>query len=227
MKENKENKEIKVSKNKLARKNEMIVREEKIETNSNTFDKIMFLYRAALKEVNVKMEIIKEQVELLNNYKLIEHMSSRIKDPESIVNKMKKKNCDMTYQGLIEEVNDVAGIRIICNLRDDIFTIASLIRDIPGMSVLKEKDYVTNTKKSGYSSYHMIIEVPLNLFGENINIKVEVQIRTIAMDFWASLEHEIKYKTDKKVTKKMTKELLNCAKLINKIDVEMTNMYRR
>lgn len=215
---------IKILNNELVKQNEIIIKEEKIETNSNTFNKIMFLYQAALKEVNVKLEIIKEEVELLNNYKLIDHFSSRIKSPDSIINKLKKKNCEITYEELINEINDVAGIRVICSLRDDVFIIANLIRDIPGIKVLKEKDYVTNPKKSGYSSYHMIIEVPLNIFGENINIKVEIQIRTIAMDFWASLEHEIKYKTNKGVTKKMSKELVNCAKIINKMDSEFTNM---
>lgn len=216
---------IKILNNELVKQNEIIIKEEKIETNSNTFNKIMFLYQAALKEVNVKLEIIKDEVELLNNYKLIDHFNSRIKSPDSIINKLKKKNCEITYAELINEINDVAGIRVICTLRDDVFIIANLIRDIPGIKVLKEKDYVTNPKKSGYSSYHMIIEVPLNIFGENINIKVEIQIRTIAMDFWASLEHEIKYKTSKGVTKKMSKELVNCAKIINRMDTEFTSMY--
>lgn len=213
--------------NELVRKNEILVKEERIEINSNTYEKIIFLYKAALKEMNVKLEIIKEEVELLNEYKLIDHINYRIKSPESILRKMKKKNCEMTYESLINEIHDVAGIRLICNLKEDIFIIANLIRDIPGIKILKEKDYVSKPKISGYSSYHIIVEVPLNIFGENININVEIQIRTVAMDFWASMEHEIKYKSNKKVTNKMSKELVSCAKMINKVDAQMTSMYLR
>ena len=134
---------------------------------------------------------------------------------------MEKKKYDKTYLNLIEKINDIAGIRIVCTLKDDIFFIRDLVKQIPDIHVLKEKDYVTNPKESGYSSYHMILEVPITLSQNLIYVKVELQIRTLAMDFWASLEHDIKYKTNNKLTKKMSNELVKCAKMINKMDDKM------
>lgn len=195
-----------------------------VEVKSDTFEKLMFLYSAALQEVETRMNILKDEFEKLYNYTLIDHITTRIKKPDSIIKKMKDKKCEMNYQSLIEEVSDIAGLRIICPLKEDIFSIVKLIRSYPDFKILKEKDYVTKPKKSGYASYHLILEVPVNVAGKIINVKVEIQVRTMAMDFWASLEHEIKYKTDKKVSKKMSKKLINCAKLINKLDVQMANM---
>lgn len=195
-----------------------------VEIKSETFEKLMFLYSAALKEVETKINILKDEFKYLYNYTLIDHITTRIKKPESILNKMKKKQCNINYQSLIEEISDIAGIRIICPLKDDIFSVINLIKSYPEFKILKEKDYITKPKKSGYSSYHLIIDVPVNVAGKMIYVKVEIQIRTMAMDFWASLEHDIKYKTDKKVSKKMSKELIECAKLINKMDVQMSNM---
>ena len=127
----------------------------------------------------------------------------------------------MDYQSLIEEINDIAGLRIICPLKDDIFSVVNMIKTYPDFKILKEKDYVTNPKKSGYSSYHLIIEVPVNIAGKIIHIKVEIQVRTMAMDFWASLEHKMKYKNNKDVSKNVSKELVQCAKIVNKLDNKM------
>lgn len=196
-----------------------------VEIKSETFEKLMFLYSAALKEVETKINILKDEFKYLYNYTLIDHITTRIKKPESILNKMKKKQLYINYQSLIEEISDIAGIRIICPLKDDIFSVINLIKSYPEFKVLKEKDYITRPKKSGYSSYHLIIDVPVNVAGKMIYVKVEIQVRTMAMDFWASLEHDIKYKTDKKISKKMSKELIECAKLINKMDVQMSKMY--
>ena len=137
---------------------------------------------------------------------------------------MEKKRYKKTYANLIDKINDVAGLRVVCTLKDDIFFIKDLIKQIPGVHVLKEKDYVTTPKKSGYTSYHMIVEVPVRLTQKTINVKCEIQIRTLAMDFWASFEHKIKYKTDKEVSKKTSKELVTCAKMINRFDEKMTKV---
>ena len=128
---------------------------------------------------------------------------------------------ELTYKDMIENINDIAGIRIVCPLKKDIVTIKEFLKKLPGVNVLKEKDYITNPKKSGYSSYHLILEVPVMLAKQNIYVKVEVQIRTIAMDFWASLEHKAKYKSDEEISKKESKEWINCAKMINKLDNKM------
>ena len=192
--------------------------DEKIEEKTNTFEKLMTIYDMAITELETKMNILQKEFKVFYNYDLIDHINTRIKQPESIVNKMKKKGYELTYKEMIENINDIAGVRIICQLKDDIFKIRNLIEELPGIQIEKEKDYVNHPKESGYSSYHMIIKIPVTLSKQTIYVKVEIQIRTMAMDFWASLEHKMKYKTDKEVSKKTSKELVNYAKIVNKID---------
>ena len=192
--------------------------DEKIEEKTNTFEKLMTIYDMAISELETKMNILQKEFKVFYNYDLIDHINTRIKQPDSIVNKMKKKGCELTYKEMIENINDIAGVRIICQLKNDIFKIRNLIEELPGIQIEKEKDYVNHPKESGYSSYHMIIKIPVTLSKQTIYVKVEIQIRTMAMDFWASLEHKMKYKTDKEVNKKTSKELVNYAKIVNKID---------
>ena len=178
----------------------------------------------ALREVETRINIIKDEFEFLYNYTLIDHIKTRIKSPESIEKKMKKKNSEMNYQKLIEDVSDIAGLRIICPVQENILEVVNIIRSYPDLKILKEKDYISKPKKSGYASYHIVLEVPVNVAGKIIYVKTEIQIRTMAMDFWASLEHKIKYKTDKDITKKMCRELINAAKILNKMDLQMAGM---
>ena len=199
-------------------------KEQKLDIKEEPFEKLMFFYKSALKQLKLQMEIVKEEFKLMYNYDLIDHIETRIKEPKSIIKKMEKKKYEKTYLNLIEKINDIAGIRIICNLKDDIFFIKDLIKQIPDLHILKEKDYVTNPKKSGYSSYHIIVEVPVKLTQRTIYVKAEIQIRTLAMDFWANFEHKVKYKTDKDISKKTSKELVACAKMINKFDDKMTEI---
>ena len=196
---------------------------EKLDVKEEPFEKLMFFYKSALKQLELQMNIIKDEFKLIYNYDLIDHIDTRIKEPKSTVKKMEKKKYDKTYLNLIEKINDIAGIRIVCTLKDDIFFIRDLVKQIPDIHVLKEKDYVTNPKESGYSSYHMIVEVPVKLTQKTIYVKCEIQIRTLAMDFWASFEHKVKYKTKNDVNPKMSKELVSCAKMINKFDTKMIN----
>lgn len=196
---------------------------EKLDVKEEPFEKLMFFYKSALKQLELQMNIIKDEFKLIYNYDLIDHIDTRIKEPKSIVKKMEKKKYDKTYLNLIEKINDIVGIRIVCTLKDDIFFIRDLVKQIPDIHVLKEKDYVTNPKESGYSSYHMIVEVPVKLTQKTIYVKCEIQIRTLAMDFWASFEHKVKYKTKNDVNPKMSKELVSCAKMINKFDTKMIN----
>lgn len=213
------------------RKNDLMIienflenKEEKLDVKEEPFDKLMFFYKAAINQLNTQLNIIKDEFKIMYNYDLIDHIDSRIKDPKSIINKMDKKNCDKTYSNLIEKINDIAGIRIVCTLKDDIFFIKDLIKNISDIHILKEKDYVTNPKKSGYSSYHMIVEVPVQLSQKTIYVKCEIQIRTLAMDFWASFEHKVKYKSEQNVSKKASKELVYCAKVISNFDDKMTQL---
>ena len=192
--------------------------DEKIEEKTNGFNKIMTIYEMAIQELETKINILQKEYKVFYNYDLIDHVNTRIKQPESILNKMKKKGCELTYKEMIENINDIAGIRVICQLKDDIFEIRNLIEKIPGITIETEKDYVNHPKESGYSSYHMIVEVPVTLSKQTIYVKVEIQIRTLAMDFWASLEHKMKYKSDKEISKKKSKELVNYAKIVNNLD---------
>ena len=212
------------------RKNDLMIIEkciedknEKLDVKEEPFEKLMFFYKSALKQLELQMNIIKDEFKLIYNYDLIDHIDTRIKEPKSIVKKMEKKKYDKTYLNLIEKINDIAGIRIVCTLKDDIFFIRDLVKQIPDIHIIKEKDYVTNPKESGYSSYHMIVEVPVKLTQKTIYVKCEIQIRTLAMDFWASFEHKVKYKTKNDVNPKMSKELVSCAKMINKFDTKMIN----
>lgn len=198
--------------------NDFLEEKEKIDVNNKTFSKAMFVYSVAMKELVTKLEIIKEEFRVLYDYELIDHINTRIKTPESILKKMENKTCEYTYAEMINNINDIAGVRVICPLKKDIFAIRNLILNLPQIRVLKEKDYVTRPKKSGYSSYHLILEIPVTLSQKTIYVKVEVQIRTIAMDFWASIEHRAKYKPECELTKKASKEFISYAKLINKID---------
>ena len=191
-----------------------------MDVKDEPFDKLMFFYQSALKQLELQMNIIKEEFKIMYNYDLIDHIDTRIKEPKSIVKKMEKKKYKKTYYNLIEKINDIAGMRIVCTLKDDIF----FIKEIPDIHILNEKDYVTNPKPSGYSSYHMIVEVPVKLSQKTIYVKCEIQIRTLAMDFWASFEHKVKYKTEQEVNKKTSKELVNCAKMISKFDDKMISL---
>lgn len=213
------------------RENDLIIienflenKDEKLDIREEPFDKLMFFYKSALTQLETQMNIIKDEFQIMYNYDLIDHIDTRIKEPKSIIKKMEKKKYEKTYLNLIEKINDIAGIRIVCTLKDDIFFIRDLIKQMGDIHILKEKDYVTNPKESGYSSYHMIVEVPVKLTQKTIYVKCEIQIRTLAMDFWASFEHKVKYKTDNEVNKKTSKELVACAKMINKFDNKMITL---
>ena len=210
------------------RKNDLIIIEnflenknEKLNIKDEPFDKLMFFYKAGLNQIETQMNIIKDEFKVIHNYDLIDHIESRIKEPNSIIKKMENKKYERTYINLIEKINDIAGIRIVCTLKDDIFFIRDLIKQTTDIHILKEKDYVTNPKESGYSSYHMIVEIPVKLTQKEIYVKCEIQIRTLAMDFWASFEHKVKYKSEQQISKKASKELVTCAKMINKFDNKM------
>ena len=137
--------------------------DEKIEEKTNTFEKIMTIYEMAIEELETKISILQKEFKVFYNYDLIDHVNTRIKEPASILNKMNKKGYELTYKEMIENINDIAGVRIICQLKDDIFKIRNLIEKVPGINIEEEKDYVNYPKESGYSSYHMIVEVPVTL----------------------------------------------------------------
>ena len=173
--------------------------------------------------------IIKDLQKELNKYagyEIIHDVTSRIKSYDSIINKMKKKKINFTYEELIENINDIAGIRIICMSEEDIYKIVKILSSMQEINVIKEKDYIKNCKKSGYSAYHLIIEVPIYKEDKRVWVKVEIQIKTMAMDFWSCIEHKVKYKSSKEISKRDSKKLKVYAKIISKINRSMIKMYK-
>ena len=162
-----------------------------------------------------------EDLKKIYNYSTVDHTMKRIKSPQSILDKMKKKNYNLNYKELIENINDIAGVRVICPLRKDVYDIIGILQESQEIRIISEKDYIKRPKKSGYSSYHIIVEVPVEFEGIEMYVKVEIQIRTMAMDFWATIEHHAKYKTKNKLSKRDSRKLVTYAKIINKLDEKM------
>lgn len=185
------------------------------------WNKAILLYDAALKEINTKLEILNNEFKLAHQYNPIEHITSRIKSPESIAKKMRHNKRELTVENIIKYINDVAGIRIICSFTSDIYRMADAIVKQSDVKVLKIKDYIQNPKPNGYMSYHMIVSIPIFLSNSVVDTKVEIQIRTIAMDFWASLEHKIYYKFEGKAPERIRKDLKECADLVSYLDQKM------
>lgn len=186
---------------------------------------VMFLYDSALKKVNTKIEILNNEFANRYDYNPIEHIKSRLKSAESIVMKLKKDGYEVTIENMMECLSDIAGIRIICSFTSDIYQIAGMIADQGDVTVLHVKDYIKNPKPNGYKSYHMVVTVPVYLTDGPVETKVEIQIRSVAMDFWASLEHQLKYKTEGDVPDEIAAELKDCSDVIANTDQRMQKIY--
>lgn len=195
----------------------------------DSWNTVMFLYNAALQEVSTKLNILNEEFQHIHRYNPIEHIGTRIKSPESIVKKLKKNGHESSIENMIRYVNDIAGVRLICSFTSDIYKLAKMIASQNDLKVLEIKDYIKNPKQSGYKSYHMIVTVPIFLSDHIVETKVEIQIRTIAMDTWATLEHELKYKRNKrkeKLSEKDELQLLRCAEAMAEVDRRMQEIHR-
>lgn len=188
---------------------------------------IIKIYKEGLEKLKQSINELKDIINQYYGYSAIKEISGRIKTPESIKNKMKKKDYLMTYKSMVENVNDIAGMRIICNSKKDIYTIKELIKQMPEIKVLQEKDYIKQKKKSGYTAYHLIVETPVKVKETLILVKVEIQIRTELMDFWASAEHKIKYKTNKKLSYLDSKKMCIYAKKINQLEDRIMKIYQK
>ena len=184
----------------------------------------MFLYNSALKSINTKIDILNSEFLQLYHTTPIEHVTSRLKSPQSIVKKLKKKNREVNVDNMVEYINDIAGIRIICSFMSDIYPIADMIAKQADITVLYVKDYIKNPKANGYKSYHMIVTIPVYLSDRKIETKVEIQIRTIAMEFWASLEHKIAYKFEGHAPEHIESELKACADMVHMLDAKMYSL---
>ena len=186
---------------------------------------ILCPYELAVKELTVKFEHMIEEYRENDRYSPIEQVSGRVKSVSSILEKMQRKH--IPIEQMETEVEDLAGVRIICQFEEDIDTVAAIIRRRTDMEVKSEKNYLTHIKQSGYRSYHMIIEVPVFFSDRKENMRVEVQIRTIAMDFWASLDHQMKYKKDVEDASEISEELKECAEVIAQTDLKMLSLRRK
>ncbi|MBU9727660.1 MULTISPECIES: GTP pyrophosphokinase [Diplocloster] len=190
----------------------------------DSWETTMFLYNSALKEVGTKLEILNDEFQHIHRYNPIEHIKSRIKLPESIVKKLKKNGYESSIENMVKYVNDIAGVRVTCSFTSDIYRLAEMIGNQSDLKVLSIKDYIKAPKESGYKSYHMLVTVPIFLSDSVVDTKVEIQIRTIAMDFWASLEHKIYYKFEGNAPDYISRELRECAEMISKLDARMLSL---
>ena len=188
------------------------------------WNSLMFLYSSALKEINVKIEILNNEFVHIHNYTPIEHVKSRLKSAESIVKKMKRHHYEVNVSNMTEKLSDIAGIRIICSFTSDIYQIADMISRQSDVTVLYVKDYIRNPKPNGYKSYHMVVTIPVYLSDGPVETKVEIQIRTVAMDFWASLEHKIYYKFEGEGPAYLQQELKACADMVDMLDAKMHSL---
>lgn len=206
--------------------NELSLKDNQIISKDDNFEKLMMIYTLALAEAKKNVLSLQEELNKQNNYDVITGISTRIKEPKSIIEKMKQKGYNLTYKDLIENINDIAGLRIICTSEKAVYEIAKSISNMKNMNVIKKKDYIKKPKKSGYSAYHVIVEVPVTIQKNQIWVKVEIQIRTLAMDFWANIEHKLKYKTENKISQKNSGKLKIYAKLLQIINKKMEKIYR-
>ena len=195
----------------------------------DSWNTIIFLYRSALKEVSTKVEILNDEFQQVHQYNPIEYIKSRIKSPESIVKKLKRYGYESSIDNMVDYINDIAGIRIVCSFTSDIYKLAEMIGKQNDLTVVSVKDYIKHPKENGYRSLHLIVAVPIFLQNEKREMKVEVQLRTIAMDFWASLEHKVRYKKNVPAdeTERLAQELSECAQISADLDQRMQNISTR
>ena len=184
----------------------------------------LILLEGAITNITSKLEIIRKYKIINGEQDPIEYITSRIKSEKSMKDKLKRKNLDVTLYNALNKVYDAAGIRIICPYIDDVYKVADMLKRYSDLRVVKEKDYIKNPKGNGYRSYHIIFELSLDLAGTIKKVFVEVQIRTIAMDFWSSLEHEMKYKKNIKNPEIIAEELRECANQIATTDINMQSI---
>lgn len=192
--------------------------------NSKEYQEMMLKYDFAKKKLETELGILLQEYAFTSGYNPVEHIKSRIKSLDRIEAKLKKKGFDLTVDNIMRNVYDVVGMRVICSFVKDVYTIVGIIRNTDEFIVKSEKDYIEEPKESGYRSYHMIVLVPIHLENRTEYVEVEIQIRTVAMDCWASLDHKLRYKLPEKMPDELKKELVESANDMMKIDIKMQAM---
>ena len=185
------------------------------------YQKIMMLYESAIKQIETKLDILNKEKTVNRSRNPIETIKSRIKSPDSIAKKLEKRKQPVTFESMINNLNDIAGVRVICPYISDIYNVRDMLLKQPDITLIKETDYIQNPKDSGYRSLHLVIEIPVYLSKTEHNVRGEIQLRTIAMDFWASLEHQLHYKNEADVPDSIRRELFRVAETIAMTDREM------
>lgn len=204
-----------------------VIRESALQIKeSEEFKLLMMKYRCAIKEVRTKLEVLNEDFSIRHKRNPIERISSRMKSPSSIVEKLYRRGWEPTSKSIYENLHDVAGVRVICSYVDDIYLIADVLLKQDDIRLIRKKDYIRYPKGNGYRSLHLIVEIPIFLADQKEYMQVEVQIRTIAMDFWASLEHKVSYKKDIPKVEDIERRLKQCAEESAKLDLEMQAINR-
>jgi putative GTP pyrophosphokinase len=188
--------------------------------------RFMMAYKFALDEMNTKINILKDEFNYIHDYNPIEHVKARLKSPESIIKKVYRKGYDFSLPVIKENIKDIAGIRITCSFLSDIYELSKMLANQKDIRVVEYKDYIKNPKPNGYQSLHLILEIPIFMSDREELTYVEVQIRTIAMDFWASLEHKIYYKYNKEIPSHMIDELKEAADMAAGLDRKMERLHK-
>ncbi|MBD8869465.1 GTP pyrophosphokinase family protein [Nocardioides sp. MJB4] len=187
----------------------------------------MMQYKFGIDEVATKISILQEEFAHLHSYNPIEHVQSRLKSPESIMEKVARRGCGPTFEEIRSEITDIAGVRVTCSFVSDVYRVYEMLADQPDLTVRQVKDYVAQPKPNGYRSLHALVEVPVHLSDRIVPVVIEVQLRTVAMDFWASLEHKIYYKFDAAVPQEMVDELREAAHTAADLDHRMEVLHRQ
>ena len=187
---------------------------------------LMVNYTAALKILKTELEILSDEFEYSHKYNPVEHIKCRIKSYDSIVEKLQRKGLELTNENIVNSIKDVVGVRVVCSFLSDVYEIVNVIEKSKNIKVLEKKDYIKNPKENGYSSFHLIVSVPVNLSTGTKQVKAEIQIRTIAMDFWASLDHKISYKFPHPdaLPERVKEELKNSSNTIKELDKKMAEL---
>lgn len=196
-------------------------------SEAENIEGLLLYYSYAIKEVRTKLEILNDELAFRTKRNPIESIESRVKKPGSIIEKLKRKNFPVTVESVFDNLHDVAGVRVICSFIEDIYDVAEMFLKQDDITLIERKDYIKNPKTNGYRSLHLIVEVPIFLSDRILNMKVEVQIRTMAMDFWAALEHQANYKKGIEGIDELIVELTECANTINQLDLRMQDIYHK
>ena len=199
----------------------------RIMETAQPFMELLMHNECALREIETKLNVLNDEFSLQYNYNPIETIKTRVKEPMSIIEKMKRKGIPPSIENIENTLNDIAGIRVICSFPEDIYAIAEMLINQDDITLISKKDYIANPKPNGYRSLHLIVEIPIFLSKGKKFMKVEVQFRTIAMDFWASLEHKMRYKKDVENAEEIAHELKLCSEAINTIDYRMQDIRNR